>query len=152
MQGYRCISLGAENLENSPMAQTLFPDGLSANADSIKQARANGGKLHRNTIDRCVPGEVESGLKFCGFCCFDASTRPSSKRVINELNRGGLKCVMLTGDSVDAALSVGRKVDLFKHRKIAVLERVESAAPGKEELVWKILHSKVILHDKIIKH
>jgi cation-transporting ATPase 13A1 len=143
MQGYRCIALGAESLGESPIAQELFPNGLSTNADSLARARANGESLHRNTIDRYVPGIVESGLKFCGFSCFDASTRPSSKRVINELVRGGLKCVMLTGDSVDAALSVARKVEIFKQQKIAVLERSENAVPGKEELVWKILHSKV---------
>jgi magnesium-transporting ATPase (P-type) len=143
MQGYRCIALGAENLGKSPIAQDLFPHGLSANAGSLERARANGETLHRNTIDRYDPGTVESGLKFCGFSCFDASTRPSSKRVINELVRGGLKCVMLTGDSVDAALSVARKVEIFKHQNIAVLQRSENAVSGKEELVWKILHSKV---------
>jgi magnesium-transporting ATPase (P-type) len=135
MQGYRCIAMGAENLGDSPVAEALFPSGLSADADGVALARKNGETLQRNTIDM-------SGLKFCGFCCFDASTRPSSKRVINELDRGGLKCVMLTGDSVDAALSVGRKVEIFKHRKVAVLERSEDTISGKETLVWKILHSK----------
>ena len=143
MQGYRCISLGAENLGDSPIAQTLFPNGLSASACSLAQARANGETLHRGTIDRNDPRTIELGLKFSGFCCFDASTRSSSKRVINELGRGGLKCVMLTGDSIDAALSVARKVELFEQKKIAVLERSENDVPGKEALVWKILHSKV---------
>lgn len=153
MQGYRCISLGAQNLGDSSIAQALFPNGLSESASSLAHARTKSEALHRNAIDKNDPGNVETGLKFCGFCCFDASTRPSSKRVINELVRGGLKCVMLTGDSVDAALSVGRKVELFKHRKIAVLERSEG--DGNEELVWKTLHSKVkkdgsfrILHDR----
>ncbi len=142
MQGYRCISLGAENLGDSSIAQTLFPNGLSESAKSISYARAKSEALHRNSIDKCDRGNDGEGLKFCGFGCFDASTRPSSKRVINELGRGGLKCVMLTGDSVDAALSVARKVEIFKSRKISVLERSENA--GKEELVWKTLHTKVM--------
>ena len=138
MQGYRCISLGAQNLGDSSIAQALFPNGLSESASSLAHARTKSEALHRNAIDKNDPGNVETGLKFCGFCCFDASTRQSSKRVINELVRGGLKCVMLTGDSVDAALSVARKVELLSSQKIAVLERSEN-----DHLIWKILHSKV---------
>ena len=126
MQGYRCIALGAENLGNSSIAQVLFPNGLSETSDSLAQARVNGERVHRNTIDDTKgsgTGESSSALKCCGFCCFDASTRQSSKRVINELLRGGLKCIMLTGDSVDAALSVARKVEIYKVRKVAILVR-----------------------------
>lgn len=133
MQGYRCISMGAGNLGDSQVEKALFPDGLSATSDTLLHARKNGEKLQRSSID-----SPEAGLKFCGFCCFDASTRQSSKRVINELVRGGLKCVMLTGDSVDAALSVARKVELTSSQKIAVLERSEN-----DHLIWKILTSKV---------
>lgn len=155
MQGYRCISLGAGNLGDTHVEKELFPNGLSATSDSLLRARENGAKLQRSSIDRHGSGAFEPGLKFCGFCCFDASTRQSSKRIINELVCGGLKCVMLTGDSVDAALSVARKVELLSHRKIAVLERSESDSSGKGNLIWKILHSKMgkdgsfrILHDR----
>jgi len=143
IQGYRSIALGAENLASSSIIQALFPNGLSVDAKVLAQARTNGESIHRNSIDTSTPDLVESGLTFCGFCCFDASTRPSSKRVVNELSRGGLKCIMLTGDSIDAALSVARKVEIFKHRKIAVLERSENSITGEESLVWRILHSKV---------
>ena len=143
IQGYRSIAVGAENLANSSIIHALFPDGLSADAKILAQAKANGESVHRNAVDTSTPGLIESGLRFCGFCCFDASTRPSSKRVVNELSRGGLKCIMLTGDSVDAALSVARKVEIFKHRKIAVLERSENSITGEESLVWRTLHSKV---------
>jgi len=143
MQGYRCIAMGAKNLGNSSVAQALFPTGLSDNAHTLEQARKNGEALHRNDIDRKTPGTDGSGLEFCGFSCFDASTRPSSKRVVNELIRGGLKCILLTGDSVDAALSVARKVEIAKHKKIAVLQISENNVDGRDELEWKVLRSKV---------
>ena len=144
MQGYRSITLGAENLSNSSIAQMLFPNGLSADTEILAQARTKGGGIHRSVIDKSTSNSVEAkGLMFCGFCCFDASTRPSSKRVVQELSRGGITCVMLTGDSVDAALSVARKVEIFKHRKIAVLERSDDSVNGEKSLVWRILQSKV---------
>jgi magnesium-transporting ATPase (P-type) len=143
MQGYRSITLGAENLSNSSIAQMLFPNGLSAGTEILAQARTKGGGIHRSVIDKSTSDLVEAGLMFCGFCCFDASTRPSSKRVVQELSRGGITCVMLTGDSVDAALSVARKVEIFKHRKIAVLERSDDSVNGEKSLVWRILQSKV---------
>ena len=143
MQGYRCIAMGAESLGDSTFAHTLFPNGLSTNPDSLERARTRGETLQRSTIDRFDHEKGDLGIKFSGFCCFDASTRPSSKRVIKELLRGGLQCIMLTGDSVDAALSVGRRVEIFKNRKIAVLERSKNLLTGKEILVWRILHSKM---------
>ena len=140
IHGYRSIALGAENLagnsSSSSIARELFPNGLSINAECIAQAKANGEALHRNVVDT-------PGLIFCGFCCFEASIRPSSKRVVKELLRGGLECIMLTGDSVDAALSVARKVGMYKHRKIAVLERSENPTTGEEAVIWRILTSKV---------
>jgi len=142
LQGYRSIALSAENLSNSSISQILFPNGLSAGTEILAQARVKGRFIHRNAIDTFTSDHVESGLIFCGFCCFDASTRPSSKRVVNELSRGGIKCIMLTGDSIAAALSVARKVNIFKYRKIAVLERSDNSSNGEELLVWRILHSK----------
>eukprot|EP00536_Pseudo-nitzschia_multiseries_P018215 jgi/Psemu1/328763/estExt_fgenesh1_pg.C_22580002 len=138
MQGYRSIALGAENLAASSLADTLFPNGLSPDAKCLAEARANGETLHRTDVDSAEPGPT-----FCGFGCFEASVRTSSKRIVRELNRGGLKSIMLTGDSVDAALSVARKVEIFHNRKIAVLERSDLSVHGEEEVVWKILTSKV---------
>jgi len=136
MQGYRSIALGAENFANSTLARTMFPNGLSTDTNSLAEARVKGETLHRTEVDNTP------GLIFCGFGCFEASVRTSSKRIVNELNRGGLKCIMLTGDSVDAALSVARKVEMFRNRKIAVLERTDDSLAG-DEVVWKILTSKV---------
>ena len=149
MQGYRSIAIGAENLANSTIARLLFPNGLSIEAEFLAQAKANAEALHRKEVDGV------RGLQFCGFCCFEASIRRSSKRVIKELLRGGLNCVMLTGDSVDAALSVARKVEMYKNRKIAVLELLENSTTEKADgLVWRILTLKTKKDGsfKILRH
>jgi magnesium-transporting ATPase (P-type) len=141
MQGYRSIAMGAENVSNSTIRFLLFPNELSAEHDSLNYAISQGLGFHRNDIE--TPSDSGSALLFCGFCCFDASVRTSSRRVINELNRGGINTVMLTGDSVEAALFVARKVNMIRHRNIAVLETSTAAETGTESLVWRRLRTKV---------
>ena len=143
MQGYRSVALGACNLTNSNIAQAIFPDGLSTDSQTLIKARMKGERIRRNEIEVHASDGEELGLTFCGFCCFDASIRPSSKRIINELSRGGIKCIMLTGDSVDAALNVARKVNIFKDQKIAMIDSLDSDVHGKDSLVWIIMHLKV---------
>ena len=64
--------------------------------------------------------------------------RTSSKRVINELHRGGINTIMLTGDAIDAALSVAGEVGLVKKHKVAILE-TKSGDGGEVELQWRIV-------------
>lgn len=142
MLGYRCIAMGVENISNSTISSILFPDELSTDNESLITAKSKGDSLHRNEIEGYLDNEA-SGLTFCGFCCFDASVRPSSKRVIKELNRGGLNTVMLTGDSSDAAVCVARKVNVIGCKKMAVLETRTDAETGDDLLVWKHMRTEL---------
>jgi magnesium-transporting ATPase (P-type) len=126
-QGYRCIALGAAELStDSSIVADLFPNGMSGDGEFVEYARAKSAALHRSDFENlraAEPSETEtSGLKFHGYACFDAKVRPSSKRVIQELQRGGIQPVMLTGDAIDAALAVASNVGLIKERKVAILE------------------------------
>jgi magnesium-transporting ATPase (P-type) len=138
--GYRCIAMGADNVSNSTIRSILFTEELSTDGESLITAKSRGDGLHRNEIEGHSDDQA-SGLTFCGFCCFDASLRPSSKRVVNELNRGGINTVMLTGDSLDAAMCVARKVNVIRHKNIAVLETRPDAETGEETLVWKLMRT-----------
>ena len=128
--GFRSIAMGAENLTNDSICHQLFPDGLSSSTTDLKTAQENSAKLHRSDIE-------SRSLINCGFACFNAAVRPSSRRVINELHASEIDCIMLTGDSMDAALSVASKVDLVTTKKVAVLELQEPSSALETRLVWR---------------
>lgn len=138
-QGCRSIAIGSFDLsENAELKEKLFPNGISCQEEAIRQAVAAGTKLRRSDFESVsADGKLAAGLDFSGFACFDASIRPSSKRVISELENGGIKSIMLTGDAVDSALSVGRTVGLIKERRVAILET--SKVDGINQLRWRIV-------------
>lgn len=153
-QGYRCISLGAVEVSlESPLLATLFPHGLrNVDDDSIGYARSKCTTLHRSDFEDLKPANHKNtstlcdsvvddaaGLDFHGFACFDAKVRTSSKRVIKELIRGGINPVMLTGDAIDAALSVASKVTLIEERKVAVLETYQGSNDTTPSLRWRFV-------------
>jgi Cd2+/Zn2+-exporting ATPase len=47
----------------------------------------------------------------CAYCVADA-VRPESKRVVKQLQKIGIQVTMFTGDSHDAALSIGKQIGL----------------------------------------
>ncbi|CAJ1961879.1 unnamed protein product [Cylindrotheca closterium] len=138
-QGCRSIAIGSFDLsENSHLRDRLFPNGISCDKASIEQAKSAGASLRRSDFESINPnGTLSSGLDFSGFACFDASIRPSSKRIIGELERGGIKSIMLTGDAIDSALSVGRTVGLIKEQRVAILET--TTLKGTAKLRWRIV-------------
>lgn len=150
-QGYRSIALGSKDLSNSSLVmERLFPGGLACDSDAIMYARSEGASLHRRDIESLGGNStLSAGLDFSGFACFDASLRPSSSRVLNELFYGGINSIMLTGDSIDAALSVGRMVGLVKQRKVAILETAENN--GSIDLTWRIMSPKSGKQEKSAK-
>jgi magnesium-transporting ATPase (P-type) len=135
--GLRCIAMGAENLSKTWIREFLFPSEFSADSN-LSYARSRGKQLHQSDVES-LRGDATSNLTFCGFSCFDAAVRPSSKRVVAELHRGGLTCMMLTGDSMNAALNVAKEVGIIQGEKVAVLD--VSNSYGTEKLVWRFQDS-----------
>jgi magnesium-transporting ATPase (P-type) len=135
--GYRVIAMGAEDLTNSSLCETLFPDGLSVSTKSLIFARLQGRHLHRDAIERLESRSRD--LISCGFSCFDAALRCSSRRIVQELKNAGLACIMLTGDSLDAALNVAIRADILSARRVATLELSESL--NDQSVIWKIRDS-----------
>eukprot|EP00980_Cylindrotheca_fusiformis_P028481 scaffold22604_cov130-Cylindrotheca_fusiformis.AAC.3 len=142
-RGYRSIAIGSLDLSNSSdLVDRLFPNGLSSSHNAMNYARAEGTALHRSDFETLgLNSTVSSGLLFSGFACFDASLRPSSKRIIGELRRAGINSIMLTGDSMDAALAVSWKVGLIKNREVAILETVDD--PGQCDLRWRVVKFEI---------
>lgn len=127
-KGYRSIAQGWKDLTGTDDMNRLFPDGLKVT--EINKARERAETLHRNEF------EVRS-LEFGGFVQFDASIRPSSQRIIDELHEGGIRSIMLTGDAIDAAVTVASKVGLIRRRRVAILEVGSGGA-----LQWRFVDLK----------
>jgi magnesium-transporting ATPase (P-type) len=129
VQGHRSIAMGWKDLTDSVHMEQLFPSGL--NAFGISNAQKLGSTLHRSDIEG-------DDMQFGGFVTFHASIRPSSRRVIDELNAAGIRSIMLTGDAIDAAITVASTVKLIQQRKVAILEMVRDES-GLEQLQWNFV-------------
>jgi magnesium-transporting ATPase (P-type) len=126
-QGYRSIALGWKDLSATELCTEMFPNGIAK--DDIRAARQRGSSFHRKDF------EIDE-LQFGGFVQFDASIRPSSRRIIEELNASGITSIMLTGDAVDAAVNVARKVGLIERKRVAILEE---KSDGTKSLHWRVV-------------
>lgn len=129
-QGWRCIALAWKDITDNNITQELFPKTLDR--IELEGARVRGSTLQRNNFE-------SQGLNFGGFVCFDAAIRPSSKRVIKELDQGGINSVMLTGDAMDAAIIVASKVGIIKSENVAILEATKSLEDGSPSLHWRFI-------------
>jgi len=133
MEGTRTIAMATKKLSfNDDMAKSLFPYGAPTSNNevllAIKDARHRAQNLGRNDVE-------QHGFEFIGFGCFVASIRPSTKRIVEELTQAGILVTMLTGDSIEAAISTSKSAGVINNITTAVLDF------DGEEWVWKI-HEK----------
>lgn len=135
-EGMRTIALAFKELAlEDHIIKMLFPDGVpSSNAEialAIKVSRQHSHTVHREDVEKV-------GFDFAGFACFIASIRPSTKRIINEFHQAGIPVTMLTGDSIEAAITTSRAAGLIKAAATAVLD-VDGG-----QFIWKIEDNDVV--------
>lgn len=78
-------------------------------ACATKQKR----KLSWMRVQKLTRAEAESDLEFLGFIIFENKLKPSTSRVISELNQAGIRNVMCTGDNILTAVSVARECKMI---------------------------------------
>ena len=164
-RGARLITLAAKEVhpddEISPM---IFQKGFSSLSSSKERPGKVGAKteaairrVQAKALKHIHRDHIESeNLDFIGIAYFSAGLRPSTPRVIDHLQSAGIRTMMLTGDGVDAAVSIAEqagiiKGDISKKKKIrgkkrrsqinlsaniAVLDVNRSGDESK--LVWKM--------------
>ncbi|KAJ5179631.1 hypothetical protein N7492_002841 [Penicillium capsulatum] len=66
-------------------------------------------KLSWMKVQKLTRAEAESNLEFLGFIIFENKLKPSTSRVISELNHAGIRNIMCTGDNILTAISVARE-------------------------------------------
>jgi magnesium-transporting ATPase (P-type) len=135
------------------LTTSLFPGGLPDSTavsdkelrDVILQARDEAGTLHRSEFEGFENDgttKTPPSFELVGFACFDAAVRPSTRRIIQELKAAQVNVIMLTGDGVDAAISVADTAGLLLcDDSIAILD-LEESPTNDMKLVWKMLSKK----------
>lgn len=70
-------------------------------------------KLSWMRVQKLTRAEAESDLEFLGFIVFENKLKPSTSRVISELNQAGIRNIMCTGDNILTAVSVARECKMI---------------------------------------
>ena len=129
-EGMRTIAMAAKVLsENDHATSVLFPKGIPTSSDEVdlvlENARQRSHELRRDDVEQI-------GFEFTAFACFIASIRPSTLRIINELKQASIPVTMLTGDSIEVAITTCKTAGIITNVKVAILD-----VKGKN-LVWTI--------------
>jgi cation-transporting ATPase 13A1 len=74
-------------------------------------------KSTTDTATKLTRQEAECDLLFAGFLVFDSDLKADSKGVIKELQGAKQNVVMITGDSVYTAVSVGKRLMIIERSK-----------------------------------
>jgi manganese-transporting P-type ATPase len=80
-------------------------------------------------IANAARDSLERDLTFCGLAIFQCPLKKDAKETIENLQGGSHRCVIITGDSVETAISVGADVSLLQSkRRLISYARAEGAA------------------------
>ncbi|KAG5510969.1 hypothetical protein JKF63_06470 [Porcisia hertigi] len=77
--------------------------------------------------------DVERGLHFAGLAVYVCPLKKDAKETIENLEGGSHRCVIITGDSVQTAISVGKEVSMLLCKRQLVAK--ETSAGGEVEWV-----------------
>lgn len=100
-------------------------------------------------ISNAARDSLERGLTFCGLAIFQCPLKKDAKETIENLQGGSHRCVIITGDSVETAISVGADVSLMQaKRRLITHVRAEGA-----EVQWRdsITRQEVSPKDLVLK-
>ena len=131
-RGFRALALGAHELTigNYPFLGGKSVSDDTKESDIVAMAHQYTAAIHRSDIEG-----KKGSMTFSGLACFNAYTRPSSKRILRELKNANVNSIMLTGDGMRSALAVASKVEMLSGAaEIAVLEMSEES----EKVQWRV--------------
>jgi magnesium-transporting ATPase (P-type) len=129
-EGSRTIAMGMKEVTSDhALFHILVPNGLANESvcpvpalldEVVRPARSLAASLSRSQLEN-------STFECAGFACFDAAIRPSTRRVLQSLRRGGVHVAMLTGDAMEAAILVAATAGLLDTKmSVVVLETASS--------------------------
>ena len=108
--------------------------GLAARI--IQPAAARAGRLSKMTRD-----QVEADLTFLGLIVMENRLKPASVAVIRELSNAKIRTIMVTGDNIQTAISVGRDCQLVKTDQTIIRVEAEDG-PGQLAVTYSLPESE----------
>lgn len=131
------------------LCESIPPDFHSvANAHAIKGYRVialayrplKEEERSKEAIHNMDREDCEKNLIFAGLAVFQCPLKKDAKDTIEMLQSGSHRCVIITGDSVQTAISVGRDVTILKCRQQLVASSMKKKGNGEDEvddcIVW----------------
>ncbi|KAG8444429.1 hypothetical protein GDO86_009566, partial [Hymenochirus boettgeri] len=98
-------------------------------------------KVH-SVIEKLEREEVESDLVFLGFLILENQLKPESKSVIQELTNANIRTVMITGDNLQTACTVGITSGLVPdNANLFIIEAKSPRANGSASITWNLMES-----------
>nr|CCC91813.1 unnamed protein product [Trypanosoma congolense IL3000] len=87
----------------------------------------------KDAIHNLQREDCERNLIFAGLAIFQCPLKRDAKKTIEMLQGGSHRCVIITGDSVQTAISVGRDVSILRCRKQLVASGTHGKSTDKAE-------------------
>ncbi|XP_053315067.1 probable cation-transporting ATPase 13A4 [Spea bombifrons] len=101
----------------------------------------NGTYLDTKSLER---EEVESDLLFLGLLIMENKLKPETKSVLHELNAANIRTVMITGDNLQTACTVGKTSGMFPRSSKLIL--VDANAPEGDSpasIKWQTIEDNI---------
>ncbi|KAM9317144.1 putative cation-transporting ATPase 13A4 [Gastrophryne carolinensis] len=88
---------------------------------------------------------LESDLIFLGLLILENRLKPETSSVLRELNEANIRTVMVTGDNLQTAVTVGKNSGMIpENSHIILLEAREPEKTIPASLIWKSMDDKII--------
>lgn len=75
--------------------------------------------------------ELEVNLEFLGLIVLENRLKKETTASINELNDADIRCIMVTGDNLLTAISVGRDCDMLRPNESVISINCDNSTPPK---------------------
>ncbi|XP_053210773.1 polyamine-transporting ATPase 13A3-like isoform X2 [Panonychus citri] len=100
--------------------------------------------LSYSKMQRAPREEIEQDMKFLGLLVMSNVLKPETTYIIQTLSTANIRSVMITGDNMLTALSVGRECLMIKpNDKVVLLDAIEhdSSALSPPSLTWRFANA-----------
>ncbi|XP_071998722.1 probable cation-transporting ATPase 13A4 isoform X1 [Engystomops pustulosus] len=86
--------------------------------------------------------EVESDLIFLGLLILENRLKPETIPVLREINNALIRTVMITGDNLQTAITVGRNSGIIQNYiKVILIEATEATVSCPASITWKLMEN-----------
>ncbi|KAM4694335.1 putative cation-transporting ATPase 13A4, partial [Discoglossus pictus] len=112
-------------------------------------------KANLSNIEQYEREELESDLIFLGLLIMENRLKPETKAVLHELTLANIRNVMVTGDNLQTAVTVGKNSGMIPNgSKLILIEATKPEGDSAASITWKTItdkqENKQVTHDLCI--